>query len=135
MFEEKQFIVCAECGHVGKSRMILINYPVYAKDGKEAAALVRWFPRVKHHHKYAIKSVKQVSQEEFEKAAKELKYDAYLHVDNIQDQRRLIGDLASRRLKENLCFEEDSDEESFEEKETAFYKIRREKLIYRCLLE
>ena len=56
----KYYIVTAKCGHVGKNKYILIDFPVVAEDGETAAQIVRLIPRVKHDHKDAIKEVKQV---------------------------------------------------------------------------
>ena len=44
---KKFYIVTAKCGHVGKSKYILINFPVIAEDGREAAKIARQIPRDK----------------------------------------------------------------------------------------
>lgn len=49
--------VIAKCGHVGKGKYIQIAFAVKANDGKEAAKIVRKFPRVKHDKKDAIINV------------------------------------------------------------------------------
>ena len=46
--------VCAKCGHVGRYNYVDKIFAVKASSGKEAAAKVRNFPRVKHDHKDAI---------------------------------------------------------------------------------
>jgi len=58
---KKFYIVTAKCGHVGKSKYILIDFPVIAEDGREAAKIARQIPRVKHHHKDAIRNVEESS--------------------------------------------------------------------------
>ena len=50
----KLFEVEAKCGHVGRKYFTLKVFPVKANSRKEAAAIVRNIPRVKHHHKDAI---------------------------------------------------------------------------------
>ena len=49
--------VLAKCGHVGKKHYVPVKFAVIAEDGKEAAKMVRYFPRVKHNHKDAILNV------------------------------------------------------------------------------
>ena len=78
--------VVAKCGHVRKTRFILKTFFVEAADGKEAAMMVREKPRVKHHHKDAIRSVKEISREEFLKGNKAQKSDPYFKAHSKQEQ-------------------------------------------------
>lgn len=79
--------VKAKCGHVGKTKYITKFFYVKAETKKEAAEKVRWFPRVKHHHKDAIKEVKCISQDEFVAGLKEFSKDPYFKAKNKQEQK------------------------------------------------
>ena len=59
------FEVIAKCGHVGRNKYIPIKFAVEAESGKDAAAMVRRFPRVKHNHKDAILDCKEIFYEEY----------------------------------------------------------------------
>lgn len=87
----KYFQVEAKCGHVGKNMCILVPFACIARDGKEAAARVRFFPRVKHHHKDAIRNVREISFAEFVKLRSENDADPFLHCKNPQEQRKIPG--------------------------------------------
>ena len=86
---KRYFKVEAKCGHVGHGKCIWITFATAADNGKEAARKVRDFKRVKHDHKDAIGSVKEISFEEFIaiKAANDA--DPYLHCKNVQEQRKI----------------------------------------------
>lgn len=83
------FSVKAKCGHVGKGKCIYIVFPVIAESGKEAAARVRKFGRVKHDHKDAIAEVNRISYSEYILLKEQNKKDQYLRCHNIQDQRMI----------------------------------------------
>ena len=87
---KRYFKVEAKCGHVGHGKCIWITFATAADNGKEAAKKVRDFKRVKHDHKDAIGSVKEISFEEFIaiKAANDA--DPYLHCKNVQEQRKIL---------------------------------------------
>ena len=87
----KYFEVEAKCGHVGINRCILITFACIARDGKDAAAKVRQYARVKHHHKDAIRDVREISFEEFVKLRCENDADPFLHCKNPQEQRKIPG--------------------------------------------
>lgn len=87
----KYFEVEAKCGHVGKNKCTLIRFATVAENGKEAAAKVRQFRRVKHDHKDAIRNVVEISFEEFVKLRSENDADPYLHCKNPQEQRKITG--------------------------------------------
>ena len=86
---KRYFKVEAKCGHVGRDKCIWIIFATVADSRKEAARKVRDFKRVKHSHKDAIRSVQEISFEEFIaiKAANDA--DPYLHCKNVQEQRKL----------------------------------------------
>ena len=79
--------VSAKCGHVGRSNYVIKDFPVKAQDGREAAKLVRSFPRVKHHQKDAILDVVEISVEEFEGLRERNSNDPYFQCTNVQEQR------------------------------------------------
>ena len=91
----KYYEVTAKCGHVGKNNCIFITFACAAENGKEAAAKVRRYKRVKHDHKDAIRNVNEISFEEFMKLKAENDADPYLHCKNPQEQRK-IPDFDSR---------------------------------------
>lgn len=77
----------AKCGHVRKSHYIIKSFYVKADSGKEAAAKVRMFPRVKHNWKDAINTVCKISQEEYVYGCVEVNNDLYFKVTNSTEQR------------------------------------------------
>lgn len=85
----KYFKVRAKCGHVGRNHYILKWFYVRAIDGKDAAKIVRNKPRVKHHHKDAIREVSEIQFEEFSRGIRAMNEDMYFKVDNSTDQRLL----------------------------------------------
>lgn len=95
----KYFKVLAKCGHVGRSSYIPIEFAIVAVDGKQAAAIVRAKPRVKHDHKDAILSTEEICFEDFMRLRSQNDADPYLHCKNIQQQRD-IQNLADRLVSE-----------------------------------
>ena len=80
--------VCAKCGHVGRNYYVDKIFAVVASDGKEAAAMVRSFPRVKHDHKYAIRYVESIDSARFAEIISENHLDPFFHCRNVQEQRK-----------------------------------------------
>lgn len=99
----KFFKVTTKCGHVGIHNYILIAFPVKAECGKDAAAIARYLPRVKHNRKDAIVSVEEISQQEFDELENELSKDPYLHCSNVQEQK--LCEMEGRILPEERCLE------------------------------
>jgi len=85
--ETKYFKVEAKMGHVGRNHYVLKEIYVKAMNKKEAAAIVRMIPRVKHHHKDAIRSVKEVGYGEYLEGKENARRDGYFSAHNIQQQR------------------------------------------------
>ena len=83
----------AKCGHVGINRYVVKHFVVFAKDGKEAASIGRFIPRVKHDHKDAIRSVKEIDVEEGYKIRVNNDNDNYLLCSNIREQNIMCLDL------------------------------------------
>lgn len=84
-----RFEVVCKCGHVGRNNYIEISFPVTANSKKDAAAIARMIPRVKHHHKDAILRVSEITEEEYFLLVEQNKRDPYLRCHNIQEQNRL----------------------------------------------
>ena len=86
----KYYAVTCKCGHAdSKNKCIYIVFPIMANSKKEAAEKGKNMPRVKHNHKDCIKDVDEISEEEYEALMEINKKDPYLHVHNIQEQRKL----------------------------------------------
>lgn len=79
--------VWAKCGHVGRRNYVAKVFAVIAEDGKEAALLARNIPRVKHHHKDAIISVKRIDKARFYEIINMNDKDDYFRCGSTQDQR------------------------------------------------
>lgn len=77
----------AKCGHVRKSRYIIKTFYVNAEDGREAADIARWKPRVKHHDKKAISSVKEITHEEYQVGLKSSLNDPFFLCHSKQEQK------------------------------------------------
>ena len=80
------YLVIAKCGHVGRHNYIIKEFYVKAETGEDAAAIVRAKPRVKHHRKDAIQSVKKISYEAYLQGLKDMNDDDYFKVHNKQQQ-------------------------------------------------
>ena len=80
--------VCAKCGHVGRSFYVEKIFTVKAENGREAAEIVRNFPRVKHHQKDAIRYVRRIDEARYWEIKRMNDEDPYLHCCSIQEQRR-----------------------------------------------
>ena len=103
--ENKYFAVETKCGHVGRKNCIIITFPIVAESKKDAAKIARKIPRVKHDHKDAILSVKQISKDEYFDLENINSSDEYLRCESKQEQRTLCKDLDSR-IKKDTYFEE-----------------------------
>ncbi|MCH5157808.1 MAG: hypothetical protein J1F33_01300 [Clostridiales bacterium] len=85
--------VQAKCGHVGRGRFFRGTFYVRAYTGSEAAAIVRQMPRVKHDHKDAILSVRQIDKEEYDAGRIERRQNMYYSCVNIQQQRECLDQI------------------------------------------
>lgn len=83
----KYYKVLAKCGHVGRNNYILKWFYVKAESGEDAAKDVRNTSRVKHHHKDAIREVKEITLEEYFIGKKLMSNDKYFQVHNRSDSR------------------------------------------------
>lgn len=87
---QKYFEVEAKCGHVGRKSCVWIKFAVAAENGKDAAKRARAFPRVKHHHPDAIKSVTEIDFAAFKVLKAENDADPYLHCKNRREQDLIV---------------------------------------------
>ncbi|MBE6587325.1 MAG: hypothetical protein E7647_02790 [Ruminococcaceae bacterium] len=100
----KYFRVRAKCGHVGgRKSYIDIDFYTVADNGQEAARLVRMAPRVKHHHKDAIRFVEEISPEEYLKGRAEYTKDPFVRCKNKQQQEKVMHLILPRIMKEDPC--------------------------------
>jgi len=74
---QKNFIVRAKCGHVGKLMYIPMDFPIIAENGRIAASIARQRPGVKRNHPDAILSVTEVTLDEYKMAKLSFKNDLY----------------------------------------------------------
>ena len=95
----KYYIVTTKCGHVGKNKYIVVDFPVLAENGKDAARKAREIPRVKHHHKDAILNVREVSLEEYNQYEEKKNNDDYLKCSSRQEQN-MIKNISERIIYE-----------------------------------
>ena len=116
-----KYEVKCKCGHVGRKNYIVIAFPIIANNGKEAASIARYIPRVKHDHKDAIISVREINDDEYESLIENNQNDKYLQCNNKQEQNLL--DLSSRINKE-ASYENYYNDEEVEEKHLFFGKIK-----------
>ena len=87
----KFFRVTCKCGHVGRQFFVRIDFPIIADSGKEAAAIARQLPRVKHDHKDAILNCVEIDYEEYQILQKINNNDPYLKCKNPQEQAHIFG--------------------------------------------
>jgi hypothetical protein len=85
--------VIAKCGHVGKNRYYRGEFFVRAESGKAAAAIVRFLPRVKHHHKDAILDVASLTYEEYLFGKNEQLNNPYFNCRNGQEQQSFFDEI------------------------------------------
>lgn len=89
--KSKFFRVTCKCGHVGRQFFIRIDFPINADSGKEAAAIARQLPRVKHDHKDAILNCVEIDYEEYQIIQKINNNDPYLKCKKPQEQSHIAG--------------------------------------------
>lgn len=79
--------VCAKCGHVGRGYYVEKTFAVKAESAKEAAKVVRGFPRVKHHQKDAIRYVNKIDEVRYDEIIEANRNDNYFVCHSVQEQR------------------------------------------------
>ena len=127
MIETKNYYeVIAKCGHVGKKHYVPVKFAVIAKDGKEAAKMVRQFPRVKHDHKDAILNVNKIDYERYLEIVEMNNNDPYLKCHSRQEQN-LIVNLAERMVADLHNVKQAFDKQA--RKDRVAYKLRKFKIL------
>lgn len=119
-------MVIAKCGHVGRKYYIPIKFAVNSNSAKEAANKVRYFPRVKHNHKDAIISVKQITLEEYSEINENNEKDPYLLCHSKHEQKQ-ISDLKERLEIDSHNIKKTADKKK--RKDRVTYKLKKNKII------
>ena len=128
---EKYYIVIAKCGHVGRRKYVPVNFAIKAESGKEAARLARQIPRVKHDHKDAILSVRDVDVEEYIEMLDMNNNDPYLQCRSRHEQN-LIPNLNERIVTDKHSVQKKWDKKS--RRARVEYKLRKYRAIEKLSL-
>ena len=96
----KYYEIKAKCGHVGKNNYYVGTLYLYGENGRDAAASARRHSRVKHDHKDAILSVKEISYDAYLKGKADSKKSVYWTSTCIQQQRMNCPELVNQVLQE-----------------------------------
>lgn len=96
----KYYLVKCKCGHVRAGRYVEKTFPIKATDGKEAAKIARRKGRVKHHDKYAIKEVKEITYIEYQQQVKIHSSDEFFNVGSVQEQRARCPEIYNQVIME-----------------------------------
>lgn len=81
------YAVGTKTGHVGRFQCRFVEFAVSANSRREAAAIARQIPRVKHDHQDAIRYVEEISYAEFLAILEENQNDPYLQCKSKQEQK------------------------------------------------
>lgn len=122
----EHYAVTAQFGHVGRGKYIAKTISIYAENGREAAEMVRWMPRVKHHRKDAIIDVRKISEEEYLELKEINKNDPYFKVGSKQEQEKLCNNIEEAVV----CYEETHKVRKTDRVDTIKYKMKKNKIIY-----
>lgn len=103
--EEKMnyYLVLCKGGHVGKSYYVPICLPIIANDGREAAFIARYKPRVKHNHPDAILDVKRVNEDEYLIQKDLNNHDPYFLCNSRHEQNEIFHLIKPRLVKDPHC--------------------------------
>ena len=124
------YLVTTKCGHVGKTAYVPITFPIIANNGKEAARIARWLPRVKHCHRDAILECKRVDKEQFELQKEINNQDPYLKVKSKQEQQMLVTNLSER-----IQIDKHQEELSKPKQKSSKPNLRFQKMKYKNIYE
>lgn len=89
----RYYEVTAKCGHVGRGKYVEMAFYVKAANAKNAAEMVRKFPRVKRDHRQAISSVVEVTATEYLEGRNQNNCNPYFRATCIQEQRATCSEL------------------------------------------
>lgn len=127
MEELKHFKVKAKCGHVGRRHYVPIYFPVQATTKKEAAKLVKTFPRVKRNHPDAILEVEEITAKEYKALKIENDNNPYLKCKSKYQQRKLkeIKDIMVPETKKIEKIDKKARQERVEKKQKKNKEIEK----------
>lgn len=117
----KFYEVVAKCGHVGKRNYYRGVFYERAETGKIAAMIVRGRGRVKHNHKDAILSVREITREQYLTGREQVAGEAYFQCKNIQEQAMHWDEISGN------IFYEPRYEESEVERKPRFRRHQKDK--------
>ncbi|MBM7453371.1 hypothetical protein JN09_000697 [Acholeplasma morum] len=121
--KNKLYKVTVKCGHVKKNYYIPITFAIKAEDGKEAAAIARWIPRVKHHNKNAVLECVEIDYDEFQEINTKNRSNPYLKCSSKQEQRYLIPNI------DELVVNEDEQKRNMKQKTDRIqYVLKKQKI-------
>lgn len=115
--------VRAKCGHVGRGRYVEKIFAVVAPDAKTAARIARSIPRVKHHHKDAIRSVIEIDRDRYMDIRWMNMADPYMNCSSKHEQRQMCGDY--------IDIKEEADKEIYAKEGSSVRKVYDGKKILR----
>ena len=118
--------VIAKCGHVGRQNYVPIKFAVEAESGKDAAAMVRYFPRVKHDHKDAILSVNKIDNKRYSEIKTINDNDPYLKCHSRREQNKIEG--LELRLEEDAHGKKEK-HDKYVRRDRVAYKLKKTKTI------
>ena len=124
---KKYYEVVAKCGHVGKNHYYEGLFFETAESGKEAAYIVRGRGRVKHDHKDAIISVREITREEFLTGRKNKANNPYFQCVNVQQQNMLWDNIVGGIKEETHSTRFDYDED-YQKKRKSVVSYKQNKL-------
>lgn len=124
----RYYEVTAKCGHVGKGYYIPIGFAVRAETASEAAAATRTMPRVKHDHKDAILSVREVDVFEYDDLRQVNHYDPYLQCQSRREQMTEYDAIYNRLVEEQrggVWYEKELSEKAVYDGKKRIRNVRR----------
>lgn len=105
--------------------------PIIAQTAKDAAAVARYIPRVKHDHKDAILDCVEIDEEEFRSISELNNQDPYLRCSNAQEQDNIID--FALRIEDEPSFFSEKPQKKHERVRDVSYKIKKQKEADECL--
>lgn len=121
---KKYYKVEVKCGHVGKNKYVIKAIGITAENAKKAAKVAREMGRVKHDHKDAIRSVIEISFDEYQKIQRINKHDPYFRCKNIQEQRIYCSNIQDILFDEESLYLDDYKEKRSERIDFKFKKYK-----------
>lgn len=124
----RYYEVTAKCGHVGRGFYIPIGFAVRAETASEAATVTRTMPRVKHDHKDAILSVREVDIFEYDDIKQVNRYDPYLQCRSRREQMMEYDAIYNRLVEErrnSVWYEKELSEKAVYDGKKRIRNVRR----------